>query len=70
MVATLADDNFQCIFLNEEFCILIRISLNVVPKGPIDNKRALIQVMALCRIGDKPLLEPMETQFTDAYMWH
>ena len=70
MVAILADDNFRCLLLNEKFCIMIRISLNVVPKGPIDNKRALVQEMALRRIGDKPLLEPMETQFTDAYMWH
>ena len=70
MVAILADGNFQCIFLNEKFCISIRISLNVVPKGPINNKRVLVQVMDLRRIGDKPLPEPMENQFTDAYMWH
>ena len=35
-----------------------------VPKGPIDNKSALVQVMACHRIGDKPLPEPMLTQFT------
>ena len=26
--------------------------------------------MACCWTGDKPLPEPMLTQFIDAYMWH
>ena len=38
--------------------------------GLIDNKWALIQVMAWRRSGDNPLSAPMLTQFTDAYMWH
>ena len=33
-------------FLMKSFVILIQISLNFVPKGPIGNKRALVQVMA------------------------
>ena len=37
----LADDIFRCIFANEKFCILIKISLKFVPKGPIDNNPAL-----------------------------
>ena len=41
-----ADDIFKCIFLNENLCILIQISLKFVSKGPIDNKWALVQVMA------------------------
>ena len=41
-----------------------------VPRGPIDNKPALVQVMAWRRKGDKPLPEPMMAQFTDAYMQH
>ena len=65
-----ADDIFKCIFLNEKILILIRISLKFIPKGPIYNKWALVQVMAWHRIGDKPLPEPMLTQFTDAYMRH
>ena len=56
--------------MNEKSCILIWISLKFVPKGPIDNKSALVQVMAWRRKGDKPLLEPMLAQFTDAYMQH
>ena len=56
--------------MNEKFCILITISVKFVPKGPIDNKSALVQVMAWCLLDAKPLLEPMETQFTDTYMQH
>ena len=36
------DDIFSCIFVNEKFCILIKISLKFVPEGPIDNDPALI----------------------------
>ena len=42
----------------------------LVPKGPIDNKWALDQVMAVCRTVDKTLSEPMLTHFTDVYMRH
>ena len=68
-----ADDIFRCISVNEKFCILgVKISLKFVPRGPIDNNQAqaLAQIMAWCRIGDKPLPEPMLTWFTDAYMRH
>ena len=62
------DDIFRCIFVNEMFCILIKISLKFVPKGPTDNNPPLVQIMAWCWIGDKPLSEPMLTSFTGAYM--
>ena len=39
-----------------------------VPKGPIDEKSVCVHVMAWCWTGDKPFLEPMLTQLTDAYM--
>ena len=29
-----ADNIFRCIFINKKFCILIKISLSFVPKGP------------------------------------
>ena len=70
MAATLVEDNFKCIFLNENDSIRIWFSLKFVPRSPIDNKPALVQVMAWRWTGDKPLPEPMMTQFTDAYMWH
>ena len=56
--------------MKEKFCILIKISLKFVPKGPIDNNPALVQKMAWRQIGEKPLSEPMLAQFTDAYMRH
>ena len=49
-----ADNIFRCIFMNEKFCILIKISLKFVPRGPSDNNPALVQIMAWCRIGNKP----------------
>ena len=54
-----ADDIFKCIFLNENVWIPIKISLKFVPKGPINNNPALVQIMAWRRPGDKPLSEPM-----------
>ena len=60
----------MCIFVNEEVYNLNKISLNFVPKGPIDNNSSLVKVMALRRTGDKPLPEPMMTRFSDAYMRH
>ena len=53
------DDIFKCIFLNENVWISIKISLKFVPKGPINNIPALVQIMARCRPGDKPLSEPV-----------
>ena len=70
MDAILADDNLKCIFLNEKLCILIQISLKFVPQGPIDIIPALVEIMAWCRPGDKPLSQPMLTRFTDTYMRH
>ena len=54
-----ADDTFKCIFLNENVRISINISLKFVPKGPINNNPALVQIKAWRRSGDKPLSEPM-----------
>ena len=36
------DDIFRCIFVNENLCILIKISLKFVSKGPIDNNPVLV----------------------------
>ena len=65
-----ADDTFKHIFLNKNVCISIEISLKFVPKGPMNNMPALVQIMARRRTGDKPLSEPLMTQFNDAYMRH
>ena len=59
MAAILADHIFKCIFLNEKNKIPIQISLKLVPRGPIDNKPAFVQVMVWRGTGDKLLPEPM-----------
>ena len=50
---------FKSIFFNENVPILIKISLTFVPKAPINNIPALVQIMAWRLPGDKPLSEPM-----------
>ena len=37
-----ADDTYKRIFLNENVRISIKISLKLVPKGPINNNPALV----------------------------
>ena len=53
------DDTFKRIFLNKNVRISIKVSLKFVPKCPINNIPALVQIMAWRRPGDKPLSEPM-----------
>ena len=53
------DSIFKRIFLNENVWILIKISLTLVPKGPINNIPELVQIMAWRRPGAKPLSEPI-----------
>ena len=68
MAAILADDFLKCIFMNESYKIPIQNSPKFVPRSPIDNKPALVQVMAWRRIGDKAFIEKVMAQFTDACM--
>ena len=56
-------DIFRYIFLNENIEIPIKISLEFVPKGRINNIQALVQVMARHRPDDKPLSGPMMVNF-------
>ena len=52
------DDTFKRIFLNGSVRISIKFSLKFIPKSPINNIPALVQIMAWRRSGDKPLSEP------------
>ena len=70
MVTILADNIFNCIFLNENERILIEILLKYFPRSPFDNKPALVQVMDWSWTNENPLPEPMMTQFVDEYKWH
>ena len=54
-----ADDIFKWIFWNENVWISLTISLKCILNARINNIPALVQVMAWCRPGDKPLSEPM-----------
>ena len=54
-----ADTTFKCIFLNVDVRISIKISLKFVPKEPINNIPALVQIMAWRWPGAKPLSETM-----------
>ena len=64
------DNIFKCIFLNENVKILIKISLKFVPKGPVTDIPALVQMMAWCHPGNKPLSKPMLVCVTDTYVHH
>ena len=52
---------FKCIFFNENVWIPITISLKFVPRGPITNITALVQIMAWRCPGDKPLVFSLPT---------
>ena len=70
MTVKFADDIFKCIFVNDHVWFVIKIPLKFVPRGPINNIPALVQIMAWCWSGDKPLSESLMAWFTDAYMHH
>ena len=53
------DDIFKWLFVNGNVWFFIKISLKFVPKVRINNIPALVQIMARCRSGYKPLSEPM-----------
>ena len=58
------------ILLKENYNIWIQISFKLVPKGQVENQKAMIQVMAWHQSSAMPLSEAMIFQFMDAYMYH
>ena len=54
-----AGDILKCVFLNKNVLNSLKISLKSVPKFRINNILALVQIMAWCRSGVKPLSVPM-----------
>ena len=40
-MGAISQNSLRCIFVKENVCILIKISLKFVPGGPIDNNPAL-----------------------------
>ena len=61
-------DTFTSSFLDEINDNFVQISLKRLSYGPINNTSSLVQVMAWCRIGDKPLPKPLMNQYTAAYV--
>ena len=51
-----ADSILECIFLNKNYCILIQISLKFIPKCPINNKPALVQIIGLVANRQKAII--------------
>ena len=51
-----ADDIFRCNFVNERFCILITISLEFVPKGPINNTQSQYSIIGLAPARRKAII--------------
>ena len=51
--------HFQTHFFEWKKIYLIQISLKFVPKVPINNMPALVQIMAWCQPGDNPPSEPI-----------
>ena len=59
-IGAILQTTFSNAFYQIKMCwFLWKISLKFIPKGPINNIPALVQIMAWRRPGDKPLLEPM-----------
>ena len=67
-MAAILRTNIQTHFFHDSCCILIQISQKFVPKNPINNKPALVHMMAWCQTGNKSLSEPMTAYFIDAYI--
>ena len=55
-------------FFKNILLIVIKILLKFVPNGSFGNKLVLVQVMAWCKPGHKPLPKPIITQSNVAYM--
>ena len=52
------------------FVFSIHRPLEFVLRVLFKNKWTVVEVMDLCRTGDKLLTELMMIQITDTYMWH
>ena len=58
------------IFLNENVWIPIKASLKFVPKGPINNIPALVQINGLAPVRRQAIIWTNDGYFIDAYLRH
>ena len=57
--------HFWIHLFNENYYVVVEISLKYVPKGPVKLlSQALVQLVAQWQTGSKSSLEPLMTQFT------
>ena len=66
----IADDILTGILFRENWYILIEISLKFMPRGLIDNRSALVEVMACRRAGDKPLPKSVSKTVANILKFH
>ena len=64
-MATILQTMLLNTLVNENIKIPIKISLNFVPDGSINNIPALVQIMVWRHPGNKPLSEPMMVSLRD-----
>ena len=57
------DDIFKYISLNGNNCVLLKFYLEIVPKGPMNNKTALFQMMVRGWTCDNPLSKPIKAKW-------
>ena len=64
------NNTIKCIFIVSKSNLwhVMKITWKFVPVGPIDDK-SLVQAVAWCRIGSKPLPEQMMTYFNGGGLW-
>ena len=65
-----SNDLTHYIILSVNHCMFTNIAMAFVRKGAIDNRSALVHVMAWPQTGAKPSSEPMMAQIIEAYMRH
>ena len=61
--------HIEVIFVLWLFCICFKFHWILFPSVQLTEQPSMLQIMAYYRRGDKPLSEPMMTQFTDAYIY-
>ena len=54
-IAAILQMTYQNLLYCKKIVLFIQISLTIVSKGPIYNKHTLLQIMAWCWVGNKPL---------------
>ena len=60
------NDIFKYIFFNVDYDNSMEILQKFVPRGPINNMSALVEVIVRCQIGVEQFPEPMTTMIHNA----